>query len=654
MARSVIDLVSSSPPPDQAMVSTRPRCPLSISRPIVFSPDRPSHEENDLLQRPSTGLRFWDDSNKVNNESLDPPDVPQVKRRRGNEPQPATLESLNVGKHAEEANELFMPRFLHEGHPRRTQNAPEAIEITSPLESEPAEKRAIEAQNGTPFTNRAFISCDPLASSSPHVPTQNSSAKVAVCEDAKLFSSSPSYPPQRRAHGRDRLDSSPTASLVCEKRSSDQLFRVPDERTIPYSKPSSKVVFIDDSSTAGDSSIEEELPDIPELKMSESRFHFPSRPVSGEMVVSNPNSLAHAAIPRQGRCNKNAAQRSAERELKKKERERAKAAKTAEKQRAAAVAEVNKLRTDKKVSTPQMIVDLPSRLDSAVQVQIKEMLSALKVDYTCNARTDNIVDWRRRVNSEFNDGLGRWEPIPPKITEERFVLLIVPAEKIAEMALENSLMTHITSIQTQHAGKSVIILVQGIMTWLRKNRNVRNRQFACGVRSDTSDVTATSPISLEYVDENIIEDALLALQIEHQVLIHHTNAAMETARWVVNFTQHISTIPYRKQREDATSIAGFCMETGQVRTGDGAQDTYARLLQEISRVTAPIAYGIEAEFHNVTQLVTGLERGGPTRLADVKKTTNKDGALSDRAIGQAVSRRLHKIFTERSQHSTDI
>src|SRR5262249_35640015 len=85
------------------------------------------------------------------------------------------------------------------------------------------------------------------------------------------------------------------------------------------------------------------------------------------------------------------------------------------------------------------------------------------------------------------------------------------------------------------------------------------------------------------ISEDSVEDALLELQLAHGALIHHTAVAVETARWVVSFTQHISTVPYRRQLEASMADAGFCMDFGQVRSGDGASDTYVRMLQEIGR-----------------------------------------------------------------------
>jgi hypothetical protein len=45
------------------------------------------------------------------------------------------------------------------------------------------------------------------------------------------------------------------------------------------------------------------------------------------------------------------------------------------------------------------------------------------------------------------------------------------------------------------------------------------------------------------------------------------------------------------------------MESGQVKTGENASDTYTKMLQEIIRITAPVAYGIAAKYPTVQKLV---------------------------------------------------
>ncbi|KAG7285140.1 hypothetical protein NEMBOFW57_009761 [Staphylotrichum longicolle] len=342
------------------------------------------------------------------------------------------------------------------------------------------------------------------------------------------------------------------------------------------------------------------------------------------------------------------------------------------------MAEVNKIRTDKKVSTPEMIVDLPTTIDDTIKLQAETLLRDLDVNSTTwSSPVDNVVIWRRRVRSRYNDDLGHWEPIPERIDRENYAMVIIPAAQFVNLVLaedEANLESHVLRMKRHFPNDTIIYLVQGLELWMRKNRNIRNRQFVSAVRSglELPDEQHPPPPSSQpqqqqqhaprrrkpaapqtYVDEETIEDALLQLQVLHGLLIHHTTVPLETARWIAVFTQHISTVPYRRQRDEAND-AGFCMETGQVRTGDGARDTYVRMLQEIGRVTAPIAYGIAAEFGTVRRLVRGLEDGGPLRLEKVRKSVNKEGEASERTVGQAVSRRVYKIFTGRDETSTDI
>ena len=96
------------------------------------------------------------------------------------------------------------------------------------------------------------------------------------------------------------------------------------------------------------------------------------------------------------------------------------------------------------------------------------------------------------------------------------------------------------------------------------------------------------------------------------------------------------------------------MESGQVRSGDGAADIFIRMLQEMTQITAAVAYGIAAEYPTVRELVGVLERDGPLALQDCKKTANKNGAFTDRRVGPSISKRLHKMFTGTDEWSLNI
>ncbi|KAJ6439274.1 alpha-1,2-mannosyltransferase (Alg2) [Purpureocillium lavendulum] len=426
------------------------------------------------------------------------------------------------------------------------------------------------------------------------------------------------------------------------------------------------VISIDDSGSDSDDSEGSDLADIASIDVTKRPLkpRSPLRRSRSDNIIGKSRLNATARRPgARSTVDKAAreADKEAEKERKRRERERKKEEKAREKERAAALAEVNKLRTDKKVSTPEMIVDLPACLAPDHKVQVETLLEGLDVQFSTWDSGDNpIIKWRRKVKSRFDEDLGRWEPIPAHIRDENHVLAIVNADDFVKLAMEDGLDSHVGSIKERFPRHSVLYLLQGMTPWLRKNRNLRNRQFASGVRAGrqaaatTTNRSRSAASSAEFVSEDAIEDALLRLQVEHDVFIHHTTVSAETARWVATFTQHISTIPYRRQRDHATAAAGFCMESGQVRTGEDARDTYVKMLQEIVRITAPIAYGVAAEFDSVSKLVRGLEAGGPERLDKVHKGANKDGQLSDRTIGPAVSRRICKVFTGRDEASTDV
>lgn len=524
----------------------------------------------------------------------------------------------------------------------------------------------------------------PPPSRQPHKPKEQATAIqtiIDVDEFSDPFMSSQNanlqpakIPTPRRAvsvevveHSRKRKHWDPISSSAPEEPP-----RAPREKTLSDSQRTGPTVISIDSDSAGSS--EDEFPDIADFNLSRvrPRPRSPIRRSQSDVITSRsgrPRSTAtttaKTAEQRARDRDAQVAAKAAEKERRRLEKEQLKEAKALEKERAAALAEVNKVRTDKKVSTPEMILVIPSSVTEGLKVQLGTMLDGLSVEHsTWDSPVANAFKWQRKVTSRFDEEMGRWEPIPPRIMPEKHALILLTAEEFVEMAVKDTLDSSVSETKRHFPGHELIYILEGITAWMRKNRNLRNRRFAAGVRAqDQAAALEATPASRrrrnnaapeEYISESIVEDAMLQLQVEHEVLIHHTATPLETAQWIVAFTQHISTIPYKKLREKLTSSAGFCMESGQVRTGDDARDTYVRMLQEIARVTAPIAYGIVSEFDTVSKLVTGLEQGGPLRLESVRKSANKDGAVSDRTVGQAVSRRIHKVFTGKDEMSTDV
>ncbi|MCJ1384966.1 hypothetical protein MMC17_008084 [Xylographa soralifera] len=408
-----------------------------------------------------------------------------------------------------------------------------------------------------------------------------------------------------------------------------------------------------------------------------------SRTQSPALSSILPKAAERAKAPKKPRLT------SAERESKEQERERAKIQKEREKeegkgkknlakkekeiekQKAAVLAEVNKAKVDKKNSTPEMIVDLPASIKGQnVDIQVREFMKFLGVEIsTKHSPVPNVIRWRRKTRSRFNEELGIWEPMPETIVAEKHIMCLILAKEFVSLAAskgagQEDLEGHVRKLKSTFQGCIPIYLIEGLDAWSRKAKNSKNRSYQAAVQRQMDNAGESSATQAkgskskrkqpeeDFVDEDLVEDALLRLQVIEGCLVHQTAVCIETAEWIQSFTQHISTIPYKKRRTNFE--VSFCMDVGQVKTGDDKDDTFIKMLQEVIRVTTPIAYGIAAEYPSVVSLVAAFKEHGPLVLEDLKKTANSNGALTETRIGPAISRRLYKVFTSSDPTLMDI
>ena len=304
---------------------------------------------------------------------------------------------------------------------------------------------------------------------------------------------------------------------------------------------------------------------------------------------------------------------------------------------------------------------------------------------TVNRRA-NVVRWRRKVKAKYNEDVGHWLPTPvEEIETEKHILVHLTARDFLEIAasglplnqepatrdkaMMGNLDAQVGALRRQYRECKPIYLIEGLSAFVRKNKNAKNRAYTAAVRSQIaagSDQSvpaapgsnpsrrkkkntgyhhsATSPIDLSFVDEDMTESLLLHLQLHHTpILIHQSANPSVSAEWIRTFTEHISTIPYRHVRLGLNDAVGFCMDVGQVKTGDDRLDTYVKMLQEVQRLTPAMAYGIANRYDTLGKLIRAFRRDGPLVLQHIKKSANRDGAASDRALGPAVSKRLYKV-----------
>jgi crossover junction endonuclease EME1 len=323
------------------------------------------------------------------------------------------------------------------------------------------------------------------------------------------------------------------------------------------------------------------------------------------------------------------------------------------KQIAADLAEINRSKLDKKLTSTEMIVDLPASIDGqSVDTQAREILKNLGVDTNVyQSPIPNIIKWRRKADRIYNHEKGHWDPLHTiSIQDEKHVMCLMTAKEFVALAspdaadLDNQdLEAHVLRLKSKFEDCTPIYLIEGLNAWMRKNKTIRNRAYQAAVLNQDGQGNSSGTTERQapkrkkpadqYVDEDMIEDALLRLQVLHKCLIHHTAATVETVEWVANFTQHISTIPYKyvtplslllssiniNDRQERMNLdTSFCMESGQFHSGKDAHDTYSKMLQEVTRVTASVAQGITTKYPNILSLVHGFRKDGPTALEDIK------------------------------------
>ncbi|CAG8956920.1 hypothetical protein HYFRA_00011969 [Hymenoscyphus fraxineus] len=352
----------------------------------------------------------------------------------------------------------------------------------------------------------------------------------------------------------------------------------------------------------------------------------------------------------------------AAKEAEKEQKRLAKEQQARDKALAAELDKVNTLKIDKKVTAPEMVIQLSCSIDAHINAQIRKLAEQSGIDVEEYQDTQPLVKWKRKVESRYNDDAGQWETVPKHMKQENHIICLMKAKEFVALSLGeegSDLDAHALKIRTNYPDHQIIYMIEGIAAWMRNNKKVQANQFADAVRSHapnaeepTTNGRARKRKTAEYVDEDMIEDALLRLQVVHGMLIHHTDAKIQTAEWVEIFTQYISIIPRKRQQESHN--AAFCMESGQIKSGDDTPDTFDKILQQIIRITPGISQAIVAEHKTVQGLVQAFENDGPGAVKDLCKAINKNGGVSDKKVGQAASKRIFNVFMGRDEKSFDV
>ena len=343
-----------------------------------------------------------------------------------------------------------------------------------------------------------------------------------------------------------------------------------------------------------------------------------------------------ASLARQAKREESSVAKAAEAARRKEIKEQ----KAREKQLAADFAKANQAsQWDKKNSSSQMVVDISTGLaNGATGARITAKLQELHIDHATKDREPaNVVTWRRKVNTTFNEELNHWELAEEKVVDEKHVLCYFGGEDMCRILFEGSgaeeLDQVVANVKRLYGDHQVLFLLEGVDAALRKFRTKTNKSYRNAVRQGTAMPAGADAAPQDHASMvESLEDTLMHLQIAHGCGVLQTAEGNETAEWIAAFTEQISTAPSRyvvlqsprchiltgSRIEKDNLEADFCMEIGQIRAGEDSKDTFTKMLQQVIRLTAPIAYGIVAHYPDVPSLVQAFQREGPLVLQDIK------------------------------------
>ncbi|KAL1925798.1 uncharacterized protein VTP21DRAFT_681 [Calcarisporiella thermophila] len=345
-------------------------------------------------------------------------------------------------------------------------------------------------------------------------------------------------------------------------------------------------------------------------------------------------------------------QKELEKEAKRLEKQRKKEERELAKQKERELRSANRVRTSRsECAEEEMIVDVNGRLldETEIGPQLREAFDAHKISYNpLPESSDLTVYWRRRVTCEWNEDRAEFVTVEPKICEEIFVLEYMMANELVDLVRAKALLRHADILQQQYPGKRIILLIEGLEKYYKKQKQDERRQFARAVRQASGaslSQDSTGEESRENPKREHIEEELISLQLMKRYLIVHTTGSKQSAETILQFTMDIATRPYKTKRN-----ANFNFwANAHVRCGSDAAESWLRMLQEIQLVTPRIAESIVEVYPTVRSLYDAyfacesIEEG-EMLLADIEVERVAIPGQRPRRIGPAMSKRIYHIF----------
>ncbi|OUM55783.1 hypothetical protein BVG19_g5381 [[Candida] boidinii] len=291
------------------------------------------------------------------------------------------------------------------------------------------------------------------------------------------------------------------------------------------------------------------------------------------------------------------------------------------------VKELNKKRTKDEILS-EMIISFESNLYDSLQNLSKSSSTNLENDFnpiTIKKFIDfsklPIIQWQRKSNKRFYSKRGVFVPINDEITYEQTIAIYIPADKLVAKLYDETISQLINDVKISHGlktkrkiGTNLIVLVDGLESYLTKIKNARNREFKKSVLSNLQDdddddnlpskrrrKTPEKSQLLNYdVDE--IRKKIMELEVFHNSHIFIIKGYNDLKNWLFSFSYALGSNIYDKLEihKELSNLSG-------VKSGISNQDTYIQILKQIKFVTESTAKKVQQDYPDIKSLVLRLQ-----------------------------------------------
>ncbi|KAJ3176724.1 hypothetical protein HDU87_004863 [Geranomyces variabilis] len=285
--------------------------------------------------------------------------------------------------------------------------------------------------------------------------------------------------------------------------------------------------------------------------------------------------------------------------------------------------------------------------------------------------------WRRQVEREWDAAADVWRACAARVEDEAYVLLRMTGPDVcAAVSGGNSNAPFVAfheRVQAQHVGKTIVYLLEGVKTYL-KRRAVGGRGAANDQGGDEDDTDEDVPAPTTGRKRNVpaaasntagpltpatLDVHLVGLQLSTSLhppdklrthpppRVHLSRNFRESLEWIGSFTDQLSLASELAHRSEAA----WRMKFGDnIRSGDGAKDTFRRMLMMVNGVTEVRANAVVTAWGSLRRLMREFEtlgaKNGRTLLATLQVNSGTAANPNVRNLGPAVARRIHDVLME--------